>query len=40
MERLQYQALKKVTGAIQGSKMMKVDMIVGVEDVDTIIRAH
>ena len=39
MERLQYQALKKATGAVQGSSMEKVDKIAGVEDVDTIMKA-
>lgn len=38
MERLQYQALKKVTGAVQGSSMDKVNKIVGVEDIDTIMQ--
>ena len=40
MERLQYQALKEATGAVQGSSIEKVDMIAGVEDVDTIMRAN
>ena len=39
MERLQYQALKKSTGAVQGSSMEKVNRIAGVEEVDTIMRA-
>ena len=39
MERLQYQALKKSTGAVQGSSMEKVNRIGGVEEVDTIMRA-
>ena len=39
MERLQYQALKKSTGAVQGSSIEKVNRIAGVEEVDTIMRA-
>ena len=39
MERLQYQALKKSMGAVQGSSMEKVNKIPGVEEVDTIMRA-
>ena len=39
MERLQYQTLKKSTEAVQGSSMEKVNRIVGVEEVDTIMRA-
>src|SRR5258706_13075130 len=40
MERLQYQALKKSTGAVQGGSMEKVNKIAGVEEVDTIMRAN
>ena len=39
MERLQYQALKKATGAVQGSSIEKVDKIAGVEDVDIIMKS-
>ena len=39
MERLQYQALKKSMGAVQGSSIEKINKIAGVEEVDTIIRA-
>ena len=40
MEKLQYQVLKKATGAVQGSSMEKVNKIAGVEDVETIMRAN
>lgn len=39
MDKLQYQALKKSTEAVQGSSMEKVNKIVGVEEVDIIISA-
>ena len=39
IERLQYQALKKSMGAVQGSSIEKINKIAGVEEVDTIIRA-
>ena len=39
MLRFQYQALKKATGAVQGSSIEKVDKITGVEDVDTTMKS-
>src|SRR6266576_305442 len=36
-ERLQYQALRKCTGAVLGANISKVNAIAGVEDVDTIL---
>ena len=39
MERLQYQALNKASGAVQWSSEEKLNKITGVEDVDTIMRA-
>ena len=38
-QRLQYQALKKVIGGVQRSRMEKVNRITGVEDVDAIMKA-
>ena len=38
-ERLQYQALRKCTGGVIGSDMLTVNMLAGVEDVETILHA-
>ena len=38
-ERLQYQALRKCTGAVLGANKEKVNAIAGVEDVETILDA-
>ena len=38
-ERLQYQALRKCTGAVVVSNKQKANKIAAVEDVDTIINA-
>ena len=36
-ERLQYQALRKCTGAVLGSSKQKINKIAAVEDVETIL---
>ena len=39
LERLQYQALRKCTGAVLGANRQKVNVIAAVEDVETILQA-